>query len=215
MPRPKRIQSAGFLHHVTARGNDKQEIFLNPQDYQRYLKTFQSASREYGLKTYNFCLMKNHVHFLVEPTKDRALTLVMACVQNAYAKYFNEKYKRVGHVWQGRYKSFLVQSEKYFMACSRYIDLNPVKAGIKSDPKDYTWSGYQALAWGKKKSVLLGDGFYFDIEEHPVYLELGKDAAARQNAYRVLVASSHWEELDLINRRTYILGDKEFKKAFK
>jgi len=151
--------------------------------------------------------MDNHIHLLVEPKADGSLSKVMEDTSKAYAKYFNKKYGRVGHVFQGRFKSFLVQQERYFFACSRYIDLNPVKAGLVSEPKDYSWSGYSDLITGKSGNIKL--------DESEVYLSLGKSGFERQIAYRTLVMSYQGEELDLLNKRAGVLGDKEFKQRFK
>ncbi len=208
MPRPLRIPHAGYIHHVTCRGNDRQNIFLSDADFLQYCQLFEQFRKDLNsknrLKVYNFCLMENHLHLLVEPTKDGALSKVMEEVSKAYAKYFNQKYDRMGHVFQGRYKSFLVQAERYFFACSRYIDLNPVKAGIAKDPKEYKWSGFNTLANGKDSPIT--------IDFHEVYEGLGRNAAERQIAYRAFTFSYQMEELDLFNKRVCVLGDNEFKE---
>ena len=207
MPRAPRLQDAGFVHHVVSRGNDRQVLFKSSKDYQRYLFYLDGSRKRYPLKIYNYVLMDNHIHLLVEPKEDGSLSKVMEDTSKAYAKYFNKRYGRVGHVFQGRFKSFLVQMERYFFACTRYIDLNPVKAGLVSEPKDYKWSGYSTLAAGRKGHIKLDDS--------EVYLSLGNSCFERQIAYKTLVRSYQGEELDLLNRRTGILGDREFKKRLK
>lgn len=207
MPRAPRLQDAGYVHHVISRGNDRQPLFKSSKDYQRYLFHLDESRKKYPIKIYNYVLMENHIHLLVEPKADGSLSKVMEDTSKAYAKYFNKKYGRVGHVFQGRFKSFLVQQERYFFACSRYIDLNPVKAGVVSEPKDYIWSGYSDLATGKRGHI--------DLDQSEVFLSLGKSDFEREIAYRTLVMSYQGQELDLLNKRAGVLGDKEFKKRFK
>ena len=205
MPRPYRIQEAGFVHHIISRGNDRQEIFLSKDDYKTYLLFLEDARKEYPLNVYNYILMPNHLHLLVEPRREGSLSKVMEIVSKAYAKYFNKKYERVGHVFQGRFKSFLIHDDRYFFACSRYIDLNPVKANMVKDPKDYGWSGYSTLAHGKKSLIHL-DG-------HDLYQGLGASLTERQISYRALVNNHQGEELDLLNRRQGALGVSGKKAA--
>ncbi len=207
MPRPVRIQQAGYVQHITCKGNDGQVLFKDKTDRQEYLRFLDYARNFYPLKVYNFCLMDNHIHLLVEPKEDGSLSRVMESVTKEYAKYFNKKYGRSGHVFQGRYKNFLVQTERYFFACSRYIDLNPVKANLVTDPKEYVWSGYGLLACGEKS--------VFEVDKHSLYEVLGKDDFERQVAYRTLVLSYQGEDLDLLNKSARILGDAQFKKQIK
>ena len=207
MPRAPRIQEAGYVHHVVCRGNDRQPLFNSKKDFQTYLEFLEEARKQYPLNVYNFCLMDNHLHLLVEPKEEGAMSKVMEMVSKAYAKYFNKTYNRVGHLFQGRFKSFLIQSERYFFACSRYIDLNPVKANIADDPKNYTWSGHSWLAYGKEPSI--------KVDMHELYNGLGHNSAERQVAYRALVANYHGDELDLLDRRAGVLGDEDFKDKVK
>lgn len=207
MPRALRIQDAGYMHHVISRGNDRQVLFKSPKDFQTYIGFLEEARSLYPLKIYNFCLMDNHVHLLVEPSEDGSMSKVMEHVSKAYAKYFNAKYDHVGHVFQGRFKSFLIQEERYFFACSRYIDLNPVKANLVVNPADYRWSGYQELAYGKRSLV--------DLNSHQIYEELGANNRERQIAYKAFVFNYQGEDLDLMNKRAGILGDKAFKGRIK
>ena len=118
---------------------------------------------------------------------------------------FNKKYHRTGHVFEGRFKSYVVQTEKYFFSCSRYIDLNPVKAHLQKDPKDYRWSGYSSLASGQASAIKL--------DKHDLYLSLGKQDSERQVAYRALVHYYPGEEIDLMNLRGNVIGDKSFKHS--
>ncbi len=207
MPRPVRIQQAGYVQHITCKGNDGQVLFKDKTDRQEYLRFLDYARNFYPLKVYNFCLMDNHIHLLVEPKEDGSLSRVMESVTKEYAKYFNKKYGRSGHVFQGRYKNFLVQTERYFFACSRYIDLNPVKANLVTNPKEYMWSGHSELISGAKG--------VFKVDQHVLYESLGSNDFERQIAYRTLVLSYQGEDLDLLNKRAGILGDSSFKKKVK
>ena len=207
MPRPQRLQDAGFLHHVVSVGNDRQVIFKSPQDFLTYFDLLDKARKQYPIKIYNFCLMDNHIHLLVEPLEDGSLSRAMEYVAKGYAKYFNKTYHHEGHVFQGRFKSFLVQSERYYFACSRYIDLNPLKSQIVSDPKEYQWTGYKSLAFGEAPPIIM--------DVHSLYEGLGANEQERRIAYKTLVFNYHGEDLDLLERRTGVLGDKEFKNQFK
>jgi len=207
MPRAPRIKDAGFLHHVISLGNDRQPLFKSTADFQTYIDLLEEGRKKYPLKIYNFVLMTNHVHLLIEPTADGNLSKFMEMVSKNYAKYFNKKYDRIGHVFQGRFKSFLIQEDRYYFACTRYIDLNPFKAAIVSDPKDYMWSGFGGLAYGQKRALKL------DI--HVLYEDLGSTEQERQIAYRTLVLRYQGEELDLMKKRAGILGDRAFRRQFK
>lgn len=207
MPRPARIQSAGYLHHVVSKGNDSQSLFAGQIDYEAYQILINEARQKYPVKLYNYVLMSNHVHLLVEPDEDGALSKFMEYVTKGYAKYFNKVNGRMGHVFQGRFKSFTVQSDKYFFACSRYIDLNPVKAKIVTDPSEYKWSAFKSLAHGQPCEV--------SVDQHPLYSNLGKSEEERQLVYRAFVFNQTIEDLDLFDRRAGVLGDKEFKQRLK
>lgn len=207
MPRPFRIQDAGYVHHVICRGNDRQVLFKTTHDFLKYFDLIQEAKKLYPIEIYNFALMDNHIHLLLEPTTEGNLSKFMEHISKNYAKYFNKSYNHTGHVFQGRFKSFLVQEERYFLACSRYIDLNPVRANIVSDPKDYAWSGYNFVGQGREVGIKL--------DLHELYLRLGANSQERQIAYRALVLNTYGEELNLLDRRVCVLGSKEFKSALK
>ncbi len=207
MPRSLRIQTAGYLHHVVCRGNDQLVLFKSTEDSHKYIDLLESARKTYPLRIYNYCLIDSSIHLLLKPEEDGNLSKVMEEVSKGYAKYFNKKYNRTGHVFQGRFKSFLVQDDRYYFACSRYIDLNPVNAGVIDDPKKYAWSGYSALAGNSKPEVKL--------DRHPLYTQLGETDLERQIAYRTLVHNHQGDDLDLLNKRAGVLGDSAFKKKFK
>jgi putative transposase len=194
------------VQHVVCRGNDRQLLFNSSSDFEQYIKLLNEARGLFPVYIYNFVLMDNHIHLLVEPKSDGNLAKMMEMVSKAYAKYFNKTYNREGNVFQGRYKSFLIQEERYFFACSHYIDFNPVQATLVADPKDYHWSGYNALATGKEGELYL--------DEHHIYHDLGTTDQERKISYRALVHNYQGEELNLLERRAGILGDRDFKKRF-
>ena len=208
MPRALRIHEAGFVHHVICRGNDRQNIFHHPQDFQSYQEFLDESRKLYPVKIYNFCLMTNHLHMLIEPRQEGHLSKFMEHLGKAYAKYFNREYNRVGHVFQGRFRSLLVQVERYFFMCSRYIDLNPVKAGVVKEPKEYAYSGYKYLGMGREPVIA--------VDEHELYRGLGKNSVERQIAYRgfVMMPQTQAEVRLIEHRRGHILGDDDFVAQF-
>lgn len=139
------IHFPGALFHITARGNNKQKIFLgNHKDFLRYLKSIKHCKNKYPFVLHGFMLMPNHIHFLIE-VKDYTIAKIMQVIQTSYTMYFNIKYQRTGHLFQGRYNSFIVQKENYLLELIRYIHLNPVRAGIVKKPQDYPWSSHNVF----------------------------------------------------------------------
>lgn len=207
MPRSHRLNQAGILHYVIARGNAGLELFRDREDHLKYLSLLKEGITLSPLYIYNYLLMGNTIHLLVETKEDGALSKAMEFVTREYAKYFNTKYNSAGHVFQGRFKSFTVQAEEFYFACSRAIDLQPVKNNIAQEPKAYEWSGYKDLAFGEKGEIKL--------DEHEMYKKLGQTPVERHLVYRTLVQQKFGPELDLENRKAGILGSKNFKKAVK
>jgi len=142
MARKIRIEFSGALYHVLARGNNKQQIFKDDQDYKAYLKRIERYEKRYKFTLYAFVLMPNHVHFLIE-IGIVPLSKIMQGLQQSYTSYFHKKYKTVGHLFQGRYKAILCQRDAYLLELVRYIHLNPVRAAIVTSPEDYLWSSHQ------------------------------------------------------------------------
>ena len=199
-----RIQDSEYVHHVVCSGNNDQDIFIGKDDYLKYITLLEEARREYPLRVYNFCLLNNHLHLLVEPMAEGSLSKVMQLVTKRYALYFNKKYNRKGHVFQGRFKSFLLQEQPYFFASCRYIDFDAVNLKKATDPKEYPWAGYAHLAAGKASPIKL--------DEHELYHALGANSSERQIAYRALIAHYAGEPIDFMNRRADIMGNAPFRK---
>ena len=139
MPRPLRVQYPGAIYHVLSRGVEKNNIFYDRQDYEIFIYGLEKFCAKFSTLIHSYCLMHNHFHLLLE-TKNANLSKFMQRILGDYAMYFNYKYSRVGHLFQGRYKSFLVNTELYLLTLSRYIHLNPCEAGIVNKPEQYEWS---------------------------------------------------------------------------
>lgn len=177
MPRRARIKFDNTPVHLIQRGNNRTACFFADDDYQFYLHHLAEACREEGVKLHAYVLMTNHVHLLLTPTETGAPSRLMQSLGRRYVQYANRFYRRTGSLWEGRYKSSVVQAESYLLACSRYIELNPVKAGMVLDPGQYRWSSYRANGLGLVDQRLT---------PHALYRQLGLDSTARQAAYRSL-----------------------------
>ncbi|WP_133591428.1 transposase, partial [Permianibacter aggregans] len=145
MARPLRIEFAGALYHVTARGNAQQDIYLDDSDRELFLSLLNNAVRRFDWYCHAYCLMRNHYHLLIE-TNTASLSKGMKYLNGTYTQAFNRIHQRVGHVFQGRFKAILVQKENYLLELSRYIVLNPVRARMVREAKNWPWSSYQATA---------------------------------------------------------------------
>ena len=143
MARPLRINYPGAFYHVTSRGNERREVFKSQRDREKFLFYLASAFERYGAAIHCWCLMGNHYHLLLE-TPGGNLPQIMRHINGAYTTYFNIKRQRSGHLFQGRYKAFLVEADSYALELSRYIHLNPVRAGLAGRPESYAWSSYHS-----------------------------------------------------------------------
>ena len=156
MPRMARVVGVGLPHHITQRGNYRQKTFDNNSDRERYLIWMAEYSRKNGLSVLGYCLMENHVHFLAVPDQEGSLAEVFKYTNMRYARYYNEKHKMKGHLWQGRYYS-CVLDERHLLAAARYIERNPVRAGLVKSPEEWRWSSASAHCRGG------GGDFDFDL----------------------------------------------------
>jgi len=160
------------------RGNNKNIVFRVAKDYERYLELLARFKRELAFDLYHYCLMPNHVHLLVRTTQAQDFSLFMKKINLSYFRYYKQKYQWVGHFWQDRYKSQPVGKDDYFIQCGKYIELNPVRAGLVEDPGDYQFSSYRYYCQGQLNPLLTNDIFYD---------QLGVSAAEKREAYRRLV----------------------------
>ena len=202
MARPLRIEFSGALYHVTARGNAQQDIYLTDEDRQAFLTLLQRACERYYWLCHAYCLMSNHYHLLIE-TQTPTLSKGMKYLNGTYTQAFNRRHKRVGHVFQGRYKGILVEKDSYLLELSRYIVLNPVRAHMVRSAKDWPWSSYRATAGQAKVHPLLTT----DV----ILGNFGRARKPAQEKYRNFVQEgkgqpSPWESL----KNQIYLGSEEF-----
>ncbi|MCE9687621.1 transposase [Shewanella sp. AS16] len=180
MPRKPRISIADVPVHVIQRGNNRQVIFANEEDMKAYLAWLKDYSKKYGVNIHAWVLMTNHVHLLCTPVNSTGISQMMQALGRMYVMYFNKRYHRSGTLWEGRFRSCLVQEDRYLFQLYRYIELNPVRAGMVADPADYSWSSYQCNGLGRNSELL---------SPHRLYLTLGDNEAKRQEQYRALFKS--------------------------
>ena len=204
MPRTARIAPKEYIYHILTRGNNRQDIFKNESDYEKYLEILKKYKEKYKFKLYHYVLMTNHIHLVLEHKKEGgSLAEIMKGLNLSYAQHYKGKYKHIGHFWQDRYKSIIVSKDNYLLACGSYIELNPVRAKIVEDPKDYKWSSYHVYAYGKKDSV---------VDEHPIYRELSKDETERRKRYREFVKGMVKDKNAMKGEmdRRVVYGSKDF-----
>ncbi|MFA5411596.1 MAG: transposase [Candidatus Omnitrophota bacterium] len=149
-----RILMESAYYHIMARGNQKQQVFLEEGDFEKYLALLKHYKRKYKFKLYAWCLMPNHVHLVLEINNTAQLAKIMQGISLAYVRWFNKKYGKVGHLWQGRYKSLAMQKNEYVLDCINYIETNPIRANIKGRISDYKWSSNRARTLGEMPSLL-------------------------------------------------------------
>ena len=177
MPRQPRYALPNIPQHVIQRGNNRQPVFFDATDYRVYLDCVRVAAEQSATDVHAYVLMTNHVHLLVTPRQVNGVAKIMQSIGRRYVYYINTTYQRTGTLWEGRYKACLVEAEPYFFTCSRYIELNPVRAGMVADPAAYPWSSYQWHASGETDRV---------VTDHELYRALGRTPQERQSAYRAL-----------------------------
>jgi putative transposase len=207
MPRRPRIKLAGLPQHVVQRGINREPCFFAEEDYHSYLHWLKKAAADWRCAIHAYVLMTNHVHLLITPLTEAGIAKLMQAVGRRYVQYINRSYKRTGSLWEGRYKSSLVQADTYLLTCMRYIELNPVRAGMVNDPGQYHWSSYRHNGLGQNDPR---------IAEHPLYLTLGQEPTARQAAYRALFRSQLDDEaiddIRLALNQGQPLGNERFKE---
>ncbi|GAW97700.1 transposase [Colwellia marinimaniae] len=153
MPRLPRLNLANIPQHVIQRGNNRNACFLLDRDRQYYLNKLQEYSQKFNVKIHAYVLMNNHVHLLLSPEEKFSVSLLMQSLGRSYVRYFNKSYKRSGTLWEGRFKSSLIDSENYFLIVSRYIELNPVRANMVEKPESYDWSSYRTKNKGSEQLI--------------------------------------------------------------
>ncbi len=179
MARTPRIAVANYPHHIVQRGHNRSAVFQSRSDRHAYLRTLADFRLALGLRIYGYCLMTNHVHLIVDPGDDaRALSVLMKRLAGRHTRRLNRVNGGSGSAWEGRFKCSPIESDRYLLACARYVDLNPVRAGIVARPEDYPWSSYRAR-------VGLDDCDWLDAG--PCFTALGADLEHRRERYREFV----------------------------
>jgi putative transposase len=179
MARQPRLALPGYPHHVIQRGNNRQPIVLDETDRRMLYSLWLEESQRHKVAVNAYVLLDNHFHMLLTPPSDEAMSLMMQSVGRTYVRYFNKRHNRSGTLWEGRYKSSLIDSEGYLLTCMAYIDLNPVRAGLAESAEDFSWSSYKHLA-GQSIDKL--------VTPHALYWGLGNTPFAREAAYAEFVA---------------------------
>lgn len=198
MPRQSRFVLPNYPHHVIQRGHNRQVVFVDNSDYLYYLETLQEWKTQLGCRVYAYCLMTNHVHLVIDPGNNAEnLGLLMKRLAGRQTRYVNALEKRSGSLWEGRYKSSPIQAEAYLLACCRYVELNPVRAGMVEDPANYRWSSCAAKA-GRIQQPWL------DLD--PFYLSLGATEEQRAARYVAWLEESVPEEEWKLIRETIQRG---------
>lgn len=205
MPRLPRPVLSQVPLHIIQRGNNRLRCFFSDADHLVYLDLLKICAHKAGCQVHAYVMMTNHVHLLVTPSSPRAPAEMMKLLGQRYVQYVNRRYCRTGSLWEGRYRSCLVQDERYLLTCQRYIELNPVRAQMVTHPADYQWSSYRCNAHGSASEL---------ITPHLVYSQLGSHPFARERAYRDLFNSAiPTSILNKVRRATcgnFALGNKQF-----
>ena len=177
MPRRPRFFVPGQPLHVVQRGNNRSAIFASDEDYFVFRDCFVDACGRHQCSVHAYVLMTNHVHLLMTPRSEDGVASVMQAVGRRYVRYFNDTYGRTGSLWEGRYRATLIDSQEYLFTCYRYIEMNPVRAGLVAHPRQYPWSSYGANALGQPDPL---------VTMHEQWHALGDNSERRQEEYRGL-----------------------------
>jgi putative transposase len=206
MPRQPRYRIPGLPQHVVQRGNDRQATFYRPPDYFIYKNYLREAAATHNCQIHAYVLMTNHVHLLVTPAAEDSIPQLMQALGRRYVRYVNKAYGRTGTLWEGRYKACLIQADRYFLACQRYIELNPVRGGMVADPGEYAHSSYRYNALGHSDPLVI---------EHTTYTALGNSPAECRCAYRSFFAAAPGPDptrkIREVTNACLVLGNDRFK----
>ncbi len=205
MARLPRFVLPGYPQHVIQRGINRQPILVDEADYWFLWEKLSTAAGRFHCDVHAYCLMPNHFHLLLTPWQEDGIGKLMQFVGRYYVQYFNRRYDRSGTLWEGRYRATLLDPIAYLIPCSRYVELNPVRAGLVSDHADYDWSSYSCNATGREDAL---------ITPHPQYMSLGRTSKARHTTYRKSFRQPLGEPLLARIReatnKAWALGDDEF-----
>jgi len=207
MPRRARLSLPNVPWHIIQRGNNRGDCFFADEDYQRYLSELTTLAPKFECAIHAYVLMTNHVHLLLTPKNPDSAALLMKNLGQRYVQYVNRSYNRSGTLWEGRFRSCLTQTENYVLACYRYIEMNPVRAGIVKHPKNYLWSSFHANGGGEPSTI---------ITPNEEYLRLGETTEERLAAYNALFESETnnaiLHEIRTATNGNFVLSDADFKE---
>lgn len=207
MPRKARMYLPGIPVHVVQRGNNREACFFAEEDFQFYKEILREGLNRYGAQLHAYCLMTNHVHLLITPSFTDSIPRILQHIGRQYVYYINKTYKRSGTLWEGRHKSSLVDAENYLLVCYRYIELNPVVAGMVKMPEEYPWSSYSTNGWGKCDPL---------VSPHEIYLRIHTEKLMREKEYRELFRTNlSVQDLHAIRESlsaNQVLGQERFKE---
>lgn len=207
MARLPRFVIPGQPQHAILRGNNRTEIFRADADYRFFLEKLRLACDHHGCDVHAYVLMTNHVHLLITPHEEQSLPKAIQMLGRYYVQYFNYRYRRTGTLWEGRYKATLIDTEAYLLTCMRYIELNPVRAGMVSHPSEHPWSSYHHNAMGQPNDL---------VRPYLEYRRLGKTDEERQAAYRRLfkhhIPEKNLTEIREATNKAWVLGNDLFKQ---
>jgi putative transposase len=178
MPRVSRLVPDCGALHVICRGNNKRKVFLKERDYEYYYHCLVELKHEENIKVYHYCFMPNHPHLLVGVEEKSSLSHFMQRVNGKYAYYYKKRRQYIGHLWQDRFKSKIIDNEGYLAQCGKYIELNPVRAGLVDLPQDYDFSSYRHYAFGEEDEL---------VDDNPLFLSLDRDPNKRSRIYRDII----------------------------
>lgn len=206
MARLPRLVVPGQPHHIVQRGNNNQNVFLDDADYACFLDWLRQGARHYRVAVHAYVLMPNHLHLLATPADSAGLAQTMQWVGRKYVPYFNQKYGRSGTLWQGRFRTAVIDAEHYLLACSRYIELHPVREQAAASPQEHRWSSH-AHHTGLRHDPLVVD--------HAVYWALGNTPFQREAAYLALLQrplrQTELVAIDAAVSKGWPLGSDAFK----
>lgn len=204
MARPPRLEASGVVYHIMARGNERRAVFRDDADRERYLSRLAHYREKFGFRLLAFCLMDNHVHLAIE-TGEEPLSRIMAGLQSSYTQGFNRRHRRVGHLFEGRYKAYVVDKDAYLLGLVRYIHENPVKGGVVERSWEYRWSSDRHYRRGRGPSWL---------DQDPVLSMLGRGRREAVRRYRALMGQESeepYEEVKAVGQ--VVKGDERFARV--
>jgi putative transposase len=210
MARLPRFVLPGYPQHVIQRGNNRQQILVEESDYWFLWEKLLAAKEKFQCDIHAYTLMSNHFHLLLTPWQEDGIAKLMQYVGRYYVQHFNRRFDRTGTLWEGRYRATLLDPKAYLIPCSRYVELNAVRAGLVDDPSEYGWSSYACNAMGADDKL---------VTPHAEYRRLGRSVKARQTAYREGFEQPY--DRDLLKRirdatnKAWVLGDEAFSSGLK